>query len=40
MKKNNPMIELAIAGPKERINKAYVPKTNASTIAPMADVNM
>ena len=38
MKKKNPMIELAMARPKECINIAYVPKTNASNIAPMADM--
>ena len=38
MKKNNPMTELAMASPNECINTAYVPITNASTIAPMADM--
>ena len=38
MKKSNPMTELAMARPKECINIAYVPMTNASTITPMADM--
>ena len=38
MKKSNPMTELAMARPKECINTAYVPKTNASTVAPKADM--
>ena len=40
MKKSNPMTELAMARPKECINTAYVPKTNASTVAPKADMEM
>ena len=38
MKKHNPMTELAMARFKEGINTAYVPVTNASIIAPMADM--
>ena len=38
MKKNNPRTELAMARPQECINTAYVPITNASTIAPIADM--
>ena len=38
MKKNNPITELAMARFKECINTAYVPVTNASIIAPMANM--
>ena len=36
MKKHNPMRQLEMARSKECINTAYVPVTNAITIAPMA----
>lgn len=38
MKKHNPMRQLEMARSKECINTAYVPVTNAITIAPMADM--
>ena len=39
MKKHSPMTELAMARFKECINTAYVAVTNASIIAPMADMD-
>ncbi len=38
MKKHKPMTQVAMARSKECIKTAYVPMTNANTVAPMADM--
>uniref|UniRef100_A0A2N9GI57 RNase H type-1 domain-containing protein n=1 Tax=Fagus sylvatica TaxID=28930 RepID=A0A2N9GI57_FAGSY len=39
MKKHKPMTQVAMARSKECIKTAYVPVTNANTVAPMADMS-